>query len=224
MISLLKGYYNFEQASGDLLDLSGNAYDSAAVNVSSRTASGILNGNCFQFDTGSDYVSLGQAFQFSDSEAFSISVWFKRTSLDKNDRLLGFDTTAGWGFLFDGGYVDGGNDLVFRFDRTNLTSGAASANDEWFHAVVSRKSTGRIRFYIDGKLKASTKNSSWTTPTDDFILGSTGRDGGVYSTDERFNGFVDELRVYDRPLTRSEVQYLYSVGRRGLQVTGKKSS
>ena len=77
---MLKGYYSFEQIEGRLLDLSGNSLDSTSVNVTSRNATGILNGNCFQFDSTTDYVSLGQSFQFSDSEAFSISVWFKRTS------------------------------------------------------------------------------------------------------------------------------------------------
>ncbi|WP_414837242.1 LamG domain-containing protein [Candidatus Nanosalina sp. VS9-1] len=221
---MLRAYYNFEQSEGDLLDLSGNDYSSSDLSVTSRNSSGILNGNCFRFDSFTDYVNLGPNFQFSDSEEFSISFWYNRTGLDNNDRLLGFDTTAGWGFLFDKNYIDGGNDLVFRFDRTNLESKAGASENQWYHAVVTRKSSGEVKLYIDGELKASMQSSSWTTPGDDFIVGSTGRDGGVYSDDERFNGFIDELRIYDRPLTESEVSYLYGVGSKGLHVSSVKGS
>jgi len=39
-----------------------------------------------------------------------------------------------------------------------------------------------------------------------------------------FSGKIAQARIYNRPLTHSEVQYLYSVGQRGYHTTSKKSS
>ena len=77
----------------------------------------------------------------------------------------------------------------------------------WVHFVLTW--TGdRIAVYLDGELVAETVTYARVIPTD---LGRTGQNfigRSQFAEDPYFRGMVDELRVYDRALTATEVAQL----------------
>lgn len=224
---MLIAYWPLNEESGTTsYDHSGNEFH-GTVNGAGPAGTGTTNGplgqKAYSFDGTDDYINVGQKFQFSDSDSFSFTGWYLRESVDYTNapRLLGFDTTAGFGLLFDDTWIQGDDDIVFRYDSENLESGVGGEVGVWyFFSVTYDGSTAKL--YVDGELKAEDSSVTWTDPVDDFIIGTSGRDGGLQG--EYFDGIISEIRIYNRPLKKSEIRYLYSVGKKGHQVTSKKSS
>ncbi len=201
----LEAYYPLD-GTANVGDASGNGYDTTTVGDMSYTGGKV--GQAASFDGGGDYLDLGPNFQFADTHPFSIVGWFNRDGVaGVNDRLLGFDTVNSWGLLFDGGYIDGGQDLVFRYGGTNLASGVDTVFGDWTHFAVTHDGSGGLALYIDGSETASATGASWSTPTRSFIVGNTKR--WVDRDHEWFDGRIDDVRIYSRALSASEVQSLY---------------
>ncbi|MBB5269987.1 LamG-like jellyroll fold domain-containing protein [Algibacter amylolyticus] len=113
-------------------------------------------------------------------------------------------------------YVQNGNKFMFA---TRTTAGFTSATNgvnvnynEWHHITgVFSGVTGRQTIYIDGKKSTSGVNtsqigqtilctSSWTGK---FEIGRLSRN---VSNQEYFNGEIDEVRVFDKALTETQIQ------------------
>jgi hypothetical protein len=105
------------------------------------------------------------------------------------------------------------------FSNTNgiwYSSADAIKLNEWNHVVVTydRTSTANVPIlYIDGR--PATVNTA-STPIGTADDGSGGlRVGVFYGSEEsfKFNGTIDEVRLYDRILSADEVKQLYNIGR-----------
>ncbi|MEK7066481.1 MAG: LamG-like jellyroll fold domain-containing protein, partial [Patescibacteria group bacterium] len=70
---------------------------------------------------------------------------------------------------------------------------------------------GNALFYIDGILDATRDISSQNGSLNNSIVARI----GMYSSGNTwpFNGLIDEVRVYNRALSASEVKVLYNMGR-----------
>ena len=89
-------------------------------------------------------------------------------------------------------------------DETHRTTGVP--NGEFWYTVVADKEANQIRYYIDGVFKGSKNTSIGRFCPDDFFrLGS-------HNVDFMPNGFIDNVRMYDRALTEDEINRNLSVG------------
>jgi len=77
-----------------------------------------------------------------------------------------------------------------------------AATNQW-HQVVMLCSSGTTQFYVDGVPTGATSTVSPYPPTA-FTIGSA--TGARY-----FQGMLDDVRIYDRPLSSNDVQQLYLV-------------
>jgi hypothetical protein len=75
--------------------------------------------------------------------------------------------------------------------------------DLWQH-IVATYDGATVRLYVDGVLRNSQAQSPLAYDTKPAILGCDDNNG----MSEHFQGALDELRVYDRALSQSEVQAL----------------
>lgn len=81
----------------------------------------------------------------------------------------------------------------------------------WHHVAITydQRSTGFVSIYVDGVLDIGADNfSAWTWPTGQQVELGTSHDTYWRS----FNGFLDDVRVYDRPLTEMEIAQVHSTG------------
>jgi hypothetical protein len=89
--------------------------------------------------------------------------------------------------------------------RVNTLSTVGAVNDgEWHHIayVYDQADTGYIRIYIDGALSAfQTNSAAWSWPTDQQLELGLSHDGYWFG----FQGALDEVRFYNRPLSAAEV-------------------
>jgi len=148
-----------------------------------------FNGN--QSVTLSDTVRLG--FQNS---SFAVSVWANTQDLRSNRYIL--STVGGTGnpklnvLLRDGKPTLG-------FDNNLLSSPDALQANRWYHLVFRYdKDKTEQTLYVNGDLKASRTGVAAFSGTGAVMLGSAWR------------GWLDDVRVYDRALTLSEIRELYN--------------
>ncbi|MFC1572445.1 LamG-like jellyroll fold domain-containing protein [Candidatus Eisenbacteria bacterium] len=79
----------------------------------------------------------------------------------------------------------------------------------WVHMVLTRNADGDGALYINAEPKGSTSGSIETGNTDDITMAAIRSTGSPGSEVHFFNGLLDDIRIYNRPLDVSEIQQLY---------------
>src|SRR6266568_270117 len=204
----------------------GNALDSAGTN-NGTTPFGIA------YTSG----EVGQAFSFNASGT--------RVSIPDNDtfKLTNSLTIEGWVKInADGGFILLRGDDRPGLDPYSLTMGSSGhvrlhieslANyidleapitySVWNHVGATLDgATGDMRIYINGALAAQTNTTirplSDLDPAYEPAVG-IGNHGGTYH-DFSFNGLIDEISLYSRALSQSEIQSIYDAGSAGKCLSG----
>ncbi|MBT6324530.1 MAG: LamG domain-containing protein [Bdellovibrionales bacterium] len=111
------------------------------------------------------------------------------------------------------------------FENDNLLVSTATVNDgDWHHIVVVRPSvsTGIYYFnqmYIDGAINNDEKeNDSVNVTLDDRLFVSIGGHSGHYNNSSNysstclFQGYIDEVSIWDKQLSADEITSLYNNG------------
>lgn len=124
--------------------------------------------------------------------------------------------STGWGGIFGKTNLDGTtvayilqsqSDGTVRF-FSNATGGLASttacfgSSDDIVHVCFTRQGSS-WRMYLDGRLDASGTNGTALTDSSDLVYF-----GCLYAS-QLFSGNVDDMRIYDRALSASEVMESY---------------
>ena len=211
----LIGYWSLNENSGDAQDHTFNNNRGVLNGNVTQGATGILGGTSYSFDGSGDYVELPDDSLFSVSKV-TISVWINRNG-SKSEEYI-FD---GRGHQYWIKEEDGAEKPRFGLRISGSSYGIVGSelpNGDWTH-VVGVYDGSQLKLFMDGELV----NSTSAIGSIDESSGNQqiGRyQGGGYN----FQGKIQEVRLYNRPLTDSEVQYLYNVGKRGLHTTSRKSS
>lgn len=207
-----KDFVSYYAFNGNTNDSKGN--QSSIVNYRTKLTTD-KNGNAnsaYAFD-GTAYLELPVP---TAKNVFTYSIWANATETPQSGTI---------GVVFSVGSA-GGDQLVstannyanvsgwslttYNSDATNLglnTGGLSSLIiNKWTHLVISRDSEN-FKAYVDGKLLGTLptkgKNAGYGNDTPKFYIGSR-------HTGQTFIGSIDELKVFDRALTDSEVLALYT--------------
>jgi len=179
------------------------------------------SGNAFTFNSGNAYVSLPNSFKLSDSgsNAYSISLWVYLTDA----------TTLGHGlftnFMQNAGIYHGWMIWYYQnnlyFSRYNGTSTPASTLqyisiplNAWYNIVVTRKN-GSTKLYVNNVLRASdtsTSDTAYTTTHYPLIGARQSYVTPIYDWFLEPTTKVDEVNVWTKELTSTEVTDLYNSG------------
>lgn len=211
----LVGYWPLNESSGTTAyDNSGNENHGIVKDGGDSTipgATGILGQKAYSFDGNNDYIDYGNVLSLPDT-GFAISAWVNINSFDTHNAI--FFKNDSWQFV---AHQD--NRLWLGTFGTGHTTSTSIPKGVWVHLAVSYPQSGKVYGWING-----VRNSMGTS---DNNVGSTSNSlyAGYRSYGEDyFDGKISELRIYNRTLTSSEVQYLRTVGERGLHTTSKKTS
>jgi len=162
------------------------------------------NSGAFDFDGSSDYITTGYN---KDKDDFTYCAWVNADSVSgTNDIIDSLDnTSAYWARIeFDSGEVSFVTDV--NSNRVDL-KGSNVSTGEWYHVAGVRSSNGDMELYLDGSLDATDSNNSDTIPhTNNERIGGRADDGSL----ENFNGRIDDVRIYNRALTASEISDIYN--------------
>jgi len=211
--------WHLNESSGSLAaDSSDNGRNGTLVNMEDGDwAAGKLN-NCLEFNNGSsnEYIDCGNIANFERTDTFSLECWFK-TNVGTLNTILGNCLAPNYKgyaiYLFGGGkfYFYLGNNVTSNCIRVITVN---TFNDNvWHHVIVtydgSSNSSG-VTIYIDNTVQAVTVNAN--NLTDTALSSEPLRIGRYANSSDYYAGFLDEVVVYDRVLTSSEVAYRYNSG------------
>ena len=142
---------------------------------------------------------------------FTIETWVKRA----NGTRTTLDTTNG--FLFgcsSGGYAfiltDDGHLQLSQVGAASVSSTMTLSDTTAFHHVAVSKSGSTVVFYLDGTPETAGPFAPGFAFSGPMTVGARGGDLG-----RAFFGLVDELAIYGRALTGTEIQAIYSASGAG---------
>jgi hypothetical protein len=169
-----------------------------------------------RFDGADDYVEVPDAglpasfFQ----NGFTLSAWIKPDTIgESTGRIMDKTTnTAGaTGFNFR---LDSSNRLACVISGTSNVFSDTNAivyGGAWQHVLVTVSADAKANFYINGALSGTANQTtgalSGITTTNALRIGN--RSG---ATDRTFDGGIDDVRIYNRVLTTSEIALIYNGG------------
>ncbi len=168
-----------------------------------------ISNKAYTFNGSSQYVST--SLSYNNPVNFTISAWFK-TATTSGGKLIGFGSAqvGGSGQYDRHIYMNNAGQIYFGvYPGTVVTvNSTQSYNDNTWHiATATLSSVNGMSLYVDGVLVGS--NSSTTTAENYTGYWKIGYDnlGGWTSSPSSgyFNGQLDDVLIYDRALTASEV-------------------
>jgi len=208
----LAGYWPFN---GNAYDESGNG-NHASVNQPTLTEDRFGNPNsAYDFD-GDDRMVVLSSNSLNPTNQLTIAFWIKVNS-----------TTNRWSPIIHKGEKGGSccqnreysvwlNEQLYLSPRSagdgsgeHILNGNAVQLGEWifFTAVIDRRNHF-MKVYINGVLDAQMSDSYSSFNNNDYDLefGGTGEESSHHSP---FNGVLDDIRIYTRALSESEIVELF---------------
>lgn len=213
----LIGYWKFDEGNGiTASDSSGNDNTGALTNGPIWVSGKI--GNALNFDGEDDYVNAGSGSSLKTAQG-TWAVWMYHDGiLDQCGILLIGD--GGWNnnIAIQQGSSGAPNRIVVRarengetfpYKWSGSTASASLPANQWNHIVLTQDGINP-KIYINGNLVLTITsggnlsvwtNASWLSAKIFGMARNIGR---------RFNGFLDEVRVYNRALSAAEISVIYN--------------
>lgn len=187
------GWWKFN---GNATDSSGNGLNGTVSGATLTTGQNGSANTAYSFDGSTNYIYMPAAS--FNANSFAVSAWFKSTL--NGDRKI-FSTAVGNPLqMWTGGSL--------RTCSITCTPGTGNyADGAWHQAVVTGDATS-VRVYIDGN---TTPNI--TASANNVALGGNlqiGRD--IVSGNYYYGGVLDDIRLFGRTLSTTDVQALYAAG------------
>jgi hypothetical protein len=170
------------------------------------------------FDGVNDYISLPSGLRTElDNNSFSVSAWF-----------FSADTTVNAVFN-TGDTIGAGDNQGIRFFQYSGSAGFYAAvkgaggnvgqysvndpaDNEWVHVVLVRDYGSTVKLYINGQQDWSLSDTAGaiTVSKGPWIGAEDGGTPGATPDTSWFKGSIDEVAIWNRALTPTEISKLYS--------------
>ena len=209
------GCYPFE---GNANDISGNGHNGTVTGATLTTGhKGDANSAYYFNKSTSTKIQLPNLSVFDNAGELSISIWAK------TDNVVGYGTTiisAEPDVSSDRFQINinwSGNPINTNiFDYGNISTGRLTSPastpvfDTWEHYVFVKSTTGNfMKIYKNGsQIATKTGGASITNKAKPIVLGGS-PDNGVH-TDQLFKGSLDDLKIFNKALSASEVSTIYN--------------
>ncbi len=206
-------------SAGEVLDSQGTVNASAVNGANTGGANPALAGDpgtCRYgtFDGTDDYVDLTGMPELTGS--FTITAWVYANETGNDQRIFVDDQNNSNGFGLSLG--DGGNGQLRFFSRSVNpvivdTQNAEITAEQWYHLAVVHDISAKTRqIYVDGTAVAlstggtiSTYSGTWGVDTGAASIGGENNSAGEANANFRFNGNIDEVRVYESVLSANQI-------------------
>lgn len=207
--------------------------DTVTTDTSGNNNTGILAGSGTTLSTGlinkkltfngSGYITFTSVALFglaSASSEFSVACWVRTTQTDATILSL---RNSGNSAIFDfviGVNAQGGNANTGRLGLSicddygsglvSLTAFTPINDGNWHHVIVTRKSNQQTSLYLDGAQSSNTFDSLTSSLTPSVASSAIGYQ--VAAGVRPLIGDLDDLQIYSRALTDSEIASIYGGG------------
>ncbi len=218
LAGLNDGLVAFYPFNGNANDASGNG-NNGIVYGATLTTDRFGNANAaYDFNGSSSYIDIPQNSGLNNLTAnFTLSAWIYQRSINPNYGYRILDKCPAGipgGWTFD--TWDGSSYRRLRLQAAgsynpNVIGATFYSLMQWHHVVATVSgTTGKV--YLDGNLDGSGDVGSIPQNMLDVFIGRAHIGcGGGCGIEEFFNGLIDDVRIYNRALSASEIQQLYSL-------------
>jgi len=215
----LVGYWSFDDSTNVGNDDSGNSNN--GINHGASWISDGVNEGALDFERdNANYISF--LSPVLNTPPYTICAWVKPESLPVNDNWYflcnGGATSHSYGFaLYVNGLANPEPYWAFEVKRSDGVGGGFMSpieSNEWVYISGTWDGTtseNSIKFYLNGEIIGT------STPTQNIVNGPIrnlmiGKDSEGQGSDIDtlwFDGYIDEVRIYNRVLNQNEIQDLY---------------
>jgi hypothetical protein len=172
----------------------------------------------FSLDGSNDFVQVTDNPNLRPTQ-FTVDAWIKTTTIPdpiKPAFILARSGTIGFtGYELSVNYTSGVARVHVNLDQ--ITFGTALGNTNvadgnWHHVAGTYDGT-TIKIYVDGVLQGATTYTAGVgyVPGDPLFIGKR---QGVGNT-SHFNGLIDEVEIFNRALSASDIQAIFNAGSMG---------
>ncbi|MEI6191225.1 MAG: LamG-like jellyroll fold domain-containing protein [bacterium] len=210
---------NDNAASATVLDTTTNYNGTARQNTSALTTAGKIN-TALRFNGSSDYVGLGTSSGLDFyTAAFTISAWINPANATQGQVIYSSGISADKGVQLvlrrsgsgtDGNFID-----LQKAGVIDVAIAVTISNTVWSHIVMTQSFSGghpsSVSLYVNGAFIGSATNTSDYTSASGQTkaIGYGGTPGGGAAF-RYFNGNIDDVRIYNRVLTPTEITQLHN--------------
>lgn len=203
-----------EGTSTTLTDSTGNGFTGTLVNTTNANwVAGHIGSFALQVNSTNQYASITGSPLPNFTSAYTICTWALKADITpasggSNPTMLNLSPDANNSLRFLEGVTFtpvGSLAVSVRINgsvTTTKTTAAVFSNNAWVHAcVVNTGST--LQLYTDGVARATTTEPSAAPSTNNFI-------GTFLATAGNWGGTLDDMQIYGRAFSASEIQALYA--------------
>ncbi len=203
----LRAWWRFDETSGTVADdTTGRAQDGA---VTGATWAPGISGNSLSFNGVDNGVLMGAAPSVLGTGDFTVFAWVKVAPGSSGGAVIHQREAGTTGY--QGEYVlnvnANGTVNFFVYGTSayqfNLTT-TATVNDGAWHLVSGVRSGATGSVYLDGVSAATGSGTVQSLGSHAVSVGYDNRD-----SNKRFNGWLDDIRVYERPLSAAELKGIH---------------
>ena len=212
------GYWRLGDAGTTADDLGSGNHDGTYIN-SPTLVSGLLVGDgdgAHNFNGSNQYVQIGDFHDFAGVAPFSLEAWIRPDAFGSGRRIISKedDTPPAGGADITGyGLLWSNTILIFQLQDgaggLSQLTGNVLAPLNTTHYVVATYDGATMRLYLNGS-DIGQLASSLSMPGNPADLAIGMERGGVPAGP--FPGKIDEVAIWDRALSATEVLYHYGVG------------
>lgn len=197
-------YWKLDEDEGNVI---GDSIESHNGTIYDATWSDGKVNSALSFDGSNDYVAIPDSSAWSfGSNNYAVEFWVRRNgNQDLYDTVVShWKAGNGYAFLV---YFDANNNLNLGINQNYpLITSSPLDDNVWYHVVLVRDGPTSTKMYLNGGQTGTTytTNYNMVDSSADLLLGSQQGGTGYY-----FNGSIDEVAVYNKSLTTSEIQEHY---------------
>lgn len=211
----LIAYWSFNDGIGTLArDYSGKGNDATLSGSTLPSWVSGKVGTCLSFTgTASCFVETSTPVTTAITNV-SMCAWFRTNNYTQAGQMIihnGSDNAGnGYGFALNNESTTSGQIQILYSTIAWYNTGSFVTDAGWHFGVFTINNTGIQRYYHDGSLIYTGGGGTRNTPTLHTDIGRNDYIVGHPSTARYFNGYIDEVRFYNRQISQPEITALYN--------------
>jgi antitoxin component YwqK of YwqJK toxin-antitoxin module len=196
-----KGLVGWWKMDGNIKDSSPYAKNGVATGLTPAADRKGAANKAYSFSTGK---IDGFSQPISPTGSRTLCTWFSSSSTARQSLLANRAGTSGFAFVVN--RTSPGNLTYYHSGGSTLEVGAGISPSIWYHACATYDlSSATAKLYINGNLMGT--QTSFSTET---LSSSKGAIGAGDTSSNDFSGSMDDVRIYNRALTDSEISSIYN--------------